>query len=118
MNVQQQKAYDALGRVQKYYQTHEVGRDTLWTDGDGGAVLHHNGEAAACVWGALIATGGATKRQYQSRVRTRVQRALMFAYGQGHSGVIWINDGYIKGDKGRMRIWLRKARAALKAGLV
>lgn len=131
MNQREQKAYDALGRVQEYFRTHGVARLTLW-QGKGESLDHHNGEDNACIWGALIATGAVTESQYYSRsdassLDLSVIRALSavttspevrFAGDNRRRSVVSQNDSYIRGDLSKMRIWLRQARGALKAGRV
>lgn len=121
MNATQQKAYDALGRVQRYYETHEVATGVLWRNASGTSVVKANGEVAACIWGAMIAVGYRTKGDYNAgQLPIAMQQALY----QGRPGgpvirgsVVGINDGVVSGDKLKMRQWLRQARAALKKGL-
>ena len=66
MNKTEQKAYDALGDVQKYYRTHGVTAGSLWRDKNGYPAMNANGEESACIWGAMIAAGYRTEKQYNN----------------------------------------------------
>lgn len=120
--AEEQAAYDALGDIQRYYRTHDVGAGSLWQTTGGYTVYHPNGEAKACIWGALIATGHATEGQYHERYnfKSLIKRALIAAapdLGWGDSdSLVGINDGMIANDKDLMRGWLKKARALIKSG--
>lgn len=118
------KAYDAVGDIQRYYRTHEVSGGSLYKDAKGYTLSKHNGETSACIWGAIIATGHGKLSEYQWRdSNVLIVRALEAALEEMddtgfHTQVVGYNDGIIDGDMGKMRTWLKKTRALLKSGSI